>query len=511
MTAMDLAEELRSSLQTFLAEGNFEIREPGARITPLLPLSWEVRGTPAKPLLHLWAENCNLTRCVVAITEQSQQSISLAVERFGKSKLEKLDLVRRDFQRNPKKISREEFCDQLRRILAEQFPDETVEKLSIAADLEHSLSRVYARGISRKGSTFCAFLAVPVGETADAVESSLTYALLWLQRSRESSAKRMVSFLRLIVPLGTASLLFDRLRALSSQLAIQLFEMNPLNEEITRVEPAADGNLDTWLVPHRESQQLKARAAELLAPIVALAPDAITTHAVTQENAVVLRFRGLTLARWEDHRVFFGIGPKLDELTAATEPKLRRLLAQLQTARHPWASNTRHPLFRAQPERWMQSLVTADLARIDIHLDPFYVYEQVFARAGRQHGVLDLLAVTRSKRLAILELKASENVDLPLQAADYWARIRRHQAHGDLTRYGYFPGIELQSSLPLVYLVAPTLRFHPSTATILGYLHPEMEVIQVGLAESWRRGLRVTTRKSTANNGSFSSPDALAF
>jgi hypothetical protein len=52
----------------------------------------------------------------------------------------------------------------------------------------------------------------------------------------------------------------------------------------------------------------------------------------------------------------------------------------------------------------------------------------VFAQTGRQHGVLDLLAVTRAKRLAILKLKATDNPDLPLQAADDWMRTRRHQA-----------------------------------------------------------------------------------
>ncbi len=123
------------------------------------------------------------------------------------------------------------------------------------------------------------------------------------------------------------------------------------------------------------------------------------------------------------------------------------------------------------------------------------MYEPVFAQAGGQRGVLDLLTVTRSKRLAILELKASENPDLPLQAADYWLRIRRQQAQGDLARYGYFTSTELQSAPPLVYLVAPALRFHPTTDTILRYLSPEMEVIRVGLAENWRRGLRVMMRQ----------------
>jgi hypothetical protein len=46
----------------------------------------------------------------------------------------------------------------------------------------------------------------------------------------------------------------------------------------------------------------------------------------------------------------------------------------------------------------------------------------VIAKSGGQHGVLDLLAATKSKRLAILGLKATENPVLPLQAADYWKK-----------------------------------------------------------------------------------------
>jgi hypothetical protein len=143
----------------------------------------------------------------------------------------------------------------------------------------------------------------------------------------------------------------------------------------------------------------------------------------------------------------------------------------------------------------MQSLVMQDVSRIEITLDPEHVYEQVFAQAGGQHGILDLLLVTRTKRLAILELKATENPDLPFEAADYWLRIRRHQAQGDLARYGYFSGFPLQAAPPVVYLVAPALRFHPATDTILRYSTAEMDIVRVGLAESWRRGLRVAMRQ----------------
>lgn len=491
---MDLAEELRASLEEFLASGTIEMRESGGRLTPLPPVSWEVRGAAAKPMLHLWAENCNFTRRVVAITDHSSERLALAVEQFGRPQPQRMDLVRLDFQRSVKVISREGFCERLERILAEQFPDESVEKLSIASDLEHSLSPIDARGISRKAGTRCVFLAVPEGESPDVVDSSLTYALLWLQRARQSSGKGIVSFLRLIVPAGKAGSLAHRLGALNPQLAVQVYELNSLDERIERVDPCSNGNVSTWLVPHRELELLKTRASEALAPIVALLPEAISMHAVPQEQEVVLRFRGLAFARWEERRVYFGSGVKWEELCGGNESKLKRLGAHLQNFRSALASDFRHPLYRAQAERWMQRLVMRDISRVDINLDPEHVYEQVFAFAGGQRSILDLLAVTRTKRLVVLELKATENPDLPLQAADYWMRVRRHQIEGNLARHGYFQGMELQAAPPLVYLVAPALRFHPTTSTILSYLSPEMEVTRVGLAESWRHGLRVMMR-----------------
>lgn len=106
-----------------------------------------------------------------------------------------------------------------------------------------------------------------------------------------------------------------------------------------------------------------------------------------------------------------------------------------------------------------------------------------------------MLTITRAGRLAILELKASEHIHLPVQAADYWLRVRRHLELGHFRSYGYFPGVEIQNAPPLVYLVAPALRFHPVTGNLLRHFSPEIEVVRVGLTESWRRGIRVVARQ----------------
>jgi hypothetical protein len=492
---VELADELEASLREIFAAGTVEIRENEVRVSPSAALSWEVRGAAEKPLLHLWSEQCNLTRRVLAITDHSGERLALAVERFGRSRPDRLEFVRRDFERPLRDRSREEFCAHMRRILPQQFPDETLESLSISPDLEHSLSGNYARGLIRRGALHTAVLAVPDGESADTVENSLTFALLWLEHTRRSSRRGSVSGLRLILPKDASRSIAHRFAALDPRLPLELYERDAALDTLEKVDPRSAGNIATWLVSRRETQALLDQAQSSLAPICALASHAITLHPSPQSREVCLRFRGLAFARWEEGRVFFGADGARKELTPATQPLLQSLLHDLEIHRNPLASDTRHTFYRSQAERWLESLVRDDVSPIDPALDPEFVYSQVFAHAGGEHGILDLLSVTRSGRLAILELKATEHVHLPLQAADYWLRIRRHLAQDDFPRYGYFSGVALQPAPPLLYLVAPALRFHPATDTLLRYLTPELEVVRVGLAESWRRGLRVVMRQ----------------
>jgi len=139
---VDLSAELQACLKEFTADGAIEIRENGGRVTLFSGLAWEVRGATAKPLLHLWSENYNLTRRVLAITEHSEERLSLAVERFGRAKPDRLEFIRLEFEHSARALSREAFCGFLRRLLTEQFPDECVESLCVAPDLEHSLSGI---------------------------------------------------------------------------------------------------------------------------------------------------------------------------------------------------------------------------------------------------------------------------------------------------------------------------------------------------------------------------------
>jgi hypothetical protein len=152
-------------------------------------------------------------------------------------------------------------------------------------------------------------------------------------------------------------------------------------------------------------------------------------------------------------------------------------------------------MYRAAPERWMETVVIQDPTDLDAQLDERFLYSQLPALGAGERGVIDLLGVTRRGRLVVIELKASEDMQLPMQAVDYWLRVRRHQRDGDFERYGYFAGKELDAKPPLVWLVAPALRFHSSVETILKYLLPEIQVTRIGLSENWRRGLMVVFRQ----------------
>ena len=146
------------------------------------------------------------------------------------------------------------------------------------------------------------------------------------------------------------------------------------------------------------------------------------------------------------------------------------------------------------PEAWLEAKVRRDIETIDATLGPVPIYGQVPAFAAAERGIIDLLAVDRAGRLAVVELKASADIHLPLQALDYWMRVKRHLDTADFTRCGYFPGTALRGEAPRLLLVAPSLDFHPSSETILAFLSPEIEVMRIGVAANWREELHVMFR-----------------
>jgi hypothetical protein len=169
---VEVAAEPETSLRDLGAAASVEVRENGGRVAVFAGLSWEVRGAARRPLLHLWSEQHNFTRRVLAITAHSEQRLALAVERFGRARPDRLEFVRWEFDPSARDVSREESCMRLGRVLAEQFPDETLESLTSAPDLEHSLSGSYARGFLRSGSTYWAVLGVLDAQSQEWAETA---------------------------------------------------------------------------------------------------------------------------------------------------------------------------------------------------------------------------------------------------------------------------------------------------------------------------------------------------
>jgi hypothetical protein len=152
---------------------------------------------------------------------------------------------------------------------------------------------------------------------------------------------------------------------------------------------------------------------------------------------------------------------------------------------------------RGHPELLLEAQVRTSLDKIDPTLLPEPVYGQVPAFAATAHGLIDLVAVDADGRISVIELKATEDIHLPLQALDYWMRVRCHLERGDFSSAGYFPGVELRREPPRLLLVAPALMFHPTNEVILRYFSHEVRVERIGVGIEWQKGLQVLFRASS--------------
>lgn len=378
-------------------------------------------------------------------------------------------------------------------------------------DLERSFSPVYARGLMRKGRSAFAVLGVNQEETQASIDASLTFGLLWLDACREREAGRsVVEGLRLYVPPKTSATIQIRLAHLNHAAAkFQLFEFDERDESSVQIDLADHGNIQTRLVRLPNVAQVRSRFASIEKKIMALAPQA----EITAISAAELSFRlhGLELARVRlanapgtfqvVEEIIFGPPGYETRLNDETTPAFAEFIRTVIEARSP--NGDRHdPLWRMYPERWLESLVFKNVSAVDSSLDPAHVYSQVPAFSASDRALIDVLTCTCDAKLAVLELKADEDMHLPLQGLDYWARVQWHHSRGEFQQYGYFSGLQLSPRPPLLILIAPSLRVHPATDTVLRYFSPAIEWSLVGLDERWRERVQVIFRKSAARRTS---------
>ena len=478
--------------------GVVEVHEEGRWLAELTGLHCEIRNEGKQSLVHIWSEDRNLVRRILRVAEHSAERVVFEVRRFGMNRPARLEFIAVDAPRRKSRVTAEKFRARLSRILAENFPDAKVDMLSASPDLEHSFSGVFVRGVMSEGRHAWAILAAPPDLNASAMDGILTFGLLWLDWTRSHADRRAIEGLRLFVPEGAGRELRRRVKGLNSAARVEIFESLEGGGRFHALDLADTGNLESWLTPRRDIERALDAAREIIERIRAIdvrAAQQVVADVRPGLREVAVRFRGLEFARCADGKVAIGVGDDSHLWSSRAPGELKHLIGNLEFHRNPVANPSNHPFYRAAPERWLEAIVRANPAELDAQLDPEFMYSQVPALSDSNRGVIDLLGVTRKRCLVVLELKASEDIHLPLQAVDYWLRVRQHLANGDFHRYGYFTGIELDPSPPLLWLVAPGLQFHPATDTLLRYLSAEIQVTRIGLNENWRRGLRVIFRQ----------------
>ncbi|MBZ5727425.1 MAG: hypothetical protein LAP87_20810 [Acidobacteriia bacterium] len=483
--------EIRAVIEAFLQSCRQPaLLEPGEELLPLTGdnFSLEMRGS--RLMLEAWDRTRNLARRVTALQEPSAARLELTVERFARreGQLFLLDLARPAGADLGRRSARLVFRERFRLFLRRQFPEWDLAELSAEANLEFSLSPAFPRAFLRHGQHGWAALACPPEGDAAA---ALSFGLIWLSYLRASKRRVAVEGLALYAPAGRERAAALRLLALDPAAArCELFTYSE-QDFVVRGDPRDHGNLDTRLDPCRRPAPNQGEAWQRIAALPGV--ERIVKH----DGRASLRVRGLEFAEISGGDLIFGLGRR-----RAAHPhhaaEIERLVEELQRARTPAAQDHAHPLYRQYPEAWLESQARAQLETLDASLLPDPVYGQVPAFAAGERGVIDLLAVDRTGRLAVVELKASADLHLPLQALDYWIRVKWHLDRGEFTASGYFPGIELRPEPPRLLLVSPALQFHPTTETILGYFSPVVDVERIGVAEDWRKELRVMFRLTGA-------------
>jgi hypothetical protein len=507
ISAVDLA----CALEEFFAEyPRAAVMEDGHVLFDMAAARFSISTQQGRCLLHLWSEERNLVRTVCGLKAR-KDSLRVETRRFGQSRPQTLELVANRDHRTPssREASRAKYLRTLDRVLGREFPDWKLDGLHAAADLEHSFGPAYARGALLKGTSAWAVIAVNAEEPQSAIDGILTLSVLWLTYCREhGGGRRLYEGLKVIVPVGTSHTTRARMPWLNASLAKwELYELDERTERLERMDIHDSGNLCAKLVHafHPQSTlQRSSGAVDRLLELLAPGLRAVTDVRARSATEIAFFLHGLEFARIRhgfasgsfarEDEISFGAGAHETPLTVENEPLFRELTNRLFEYRHAEGS-IRDPLYRLQPERWMEGVLRRDIAEIEPALRADIVYSQVPAFSAGDRAMLDLLTVTRTGRLAVLELKADDDLHLPFQALDYWVRVRQLHREQAFQKHGYFPGIELSEQPPLLYLVAPSLRIHPSTDTVLRHFSPEIPWELIGLNEDWRKRRKVILRK----------------
>ncbi len=500
------------------------ILEDGCVLFDLRAARYSVAESHGRCVLQLWNEERNLVRTVVEVQRRAG-SLRLMTRKMGASKPIALEIVSTRELRTPnvRDTARRQYLRLLERVLQRSFPDWKAAGFRAATDLEHSFGPAFARGTLLRGPNAEAVIGVGADESSAMVDGVLTLGLLWLDYCREHSAARKTGGnrhyggLKMIVPAGAWRTTAERIAWLNhAAAAFQLFTLDERSEELTEIDFRDMGNVESRLVHAFDVTAALERAQAGVARVLAMVPAVVRARVEVRARSaaeVGILLHGLEFARVRqavamrsfsrEEEITFGAGAHETVLNEETEALCAELLARLFASRQPDGMHT-DPLFRMQPEKWLESRIRMELAEFLPGLRAEFLYAQVPAIASGERGMLDLLTVDREGRLTILEVKADEDMHLPLQGLDYWIRVRALNADrqmignrevGAFERQGYFAGAEVAARPPRLLLVAPALRIHPSNEIVLRYFSPKVEWELIAVGEQWRRELKVVFRK----------------
>jgi hypothetical protein len=498
------------------------VLEDGRVLFDMRSARYSVAESHGRCVLQLWSEERNLVRTVVAVQHRAG-CLRLMTRRIGTAKPSALELVPTADRRTPtaREAGRRQYLRRLDRVLQRAFPDWKLDGLRAATDLEHSFGPAYARGHLLRGTVAEAVIGIGADESSATVDGVLTLGLLWLDYCREHSLNKRESRhyggLKVIVPLGAAQTTAERMVWLNhSTAAFQLFTLDERSEELTEVDFHDAGNVESRLTHAFDVSAALERAQAGVDRVLALVPAAARGRVELRARSaaeVGLLLHGLEFARVRnaacthsferEEEITFGAGANETKLNDETETLCHELLARLFLSRQPDGEHA-DALFRLQPERWLESRLRTNLEELLPGLRGEFLYSQVPAISSGERGMLDLLTVDRDGRLVVLEVKAGEDMHLPLQGLDYWIRVRAlnsdrqvigNREVGVFERQAYFAGAEIAARPPKLLLIAPALRIHPSNEIVLRYLSPQVEWELIAVGEHWRRELKVVFRK----------------
>jgi len=493
-----LADILDARVEWFCAE-----TRDGANV-PLGKGEWELETAHGALHFSYRTERGSLRLWRVAGWEWTGERLRLDATRRMGAERAVLELVPRASVREgveTLKSARRAACEKLAALVCEATGNARVERVGLSAGARRSEPGRYARITLRVGRERVALTGAVVALGAHEVDAFLASALLWWTRGGSKSNRAGARQLWLVVSHDLKDATAERLALLREEVRceIKLFETGEGWQNLSQIAlPSLEQTLSHTSRVHRPPRVVE--LSETAARIVALAPEAI--DAVRARHGETLRFHGLSFARvrnWmrREHVWFGAAGAPRLLLEHDNWPQLSKLIDGLREHRRAPALDHRHALYASAPEAWLESLLRRDITRLDpgLRLAPLYAQFRTPSRSAHAGArPVDLLALRRDGRLVVIELKVSEDAALPLQGADYWRRVEAHRRHGDITRSRLFGDTTIADEPPLVYLVAPFLRFHRHFNTLARTLSPDIELYRFDLNEDWRAGVRVVRR-----------------